>query len=1040
MATTAPLLKNDGLQSGSMGAGSLLLGVLSEGWTQGSIGKDTRVSMVPTVAAALVKDGYTILVEQSAGAGSGFQDDVYRNVGCQVVPRYEVLRQSKVIFAITVPEQELSYMKGKVLISWVGRLLPTGKKVVEKATAAGVMLVDVTAVPRITIAQKLDVLSSQAKVAGHRAVLEAAHNFGRFHSSEMTAAGKYAPSHTFVLGCGVAGLAAIGTSKALGSVVRAWDVRDVSDQVQSMGGTWVRVDFKEDGAGAGGYAKESSQEFQKAQHATFSKQLKEVDIAIATAAIPGRPSPLLITKDMVAEMKPGSVIVDLAALGGGNCELTRKGEIYVTPNGVTIIGYTDLAGRMGAQSSSMYAQNMANLLGHLSGKEKAAGLMTNWLKQLDSGEQGEIVARSIVCCRDGRDVPMPPPPQPTPPKPKTVVAPKAVNEPNPRKDAIVSMTVLSVLVLLLLGMGEGVPSSLLATFLLAGAAGYQAVWGVAHALHTPLMSVTNAISGLTAAGGIILLDKVFFKPGMTIPTVLAMVAIVVSAVNLQGGFIISQRMLNLFKRPGDKDYSGLFFVPGFIMVGCAIYGNFFMEVEEGAKVLKSVSTISSILCIAAIGALASQKTANTGCKFGMVGVLGALVSTFCSLKPDVCLWALGLMAFGGVFGTIIGYKVDPIALPQTVAAFHSLVGLAAMFTSIASFYEQPVAGASLHNIAAILGDFIGGVTLTGSIVAFAKLHGIKSSKALSLPFKNVINLVMLGTFIFLIYHFINHGGVEALYATSILAMVMGYHLVDSVGGGDMPVCITVLNSYSGWALVAEGFLLNSPVLTIVGSLIGFSGAILTKIMCDAMNRDIFNVIFGGMNQAAPVKKGEKVQQTHVEASIASTAELMASAKEVLIVPGYGMAVARAQSAVGEMAKFLREKGIVAKFGIHPVAGRMPGQMNVLLAEAGVPYDWVLEMDEVNPDMEKFDVCLIIGANDITNSAAQENEDCPIYGMPVIEVWRAKKTIFCKRSMAGGYADIENPVFFKDNTEMLLGDAKKTAEGLSVKIKESLERV
>lgn len=242
---------------------------------------------------------------------------------------------------------------------------------------------------------------------------------------------------------------------------------------------------------------------------------------------------------------------------------------------------------------------------------------------------------------------------------------------------------------------------------------------------------------------------------------------------------------------------------------------------------------------------------------------------------------------------------------------------------------------------------------------------------------------------------------------------MGYHLVASVGGGDMPVCITVLNSYSGWALVAEGFLLKSTMLTIVGSLIGFSGAILTKIMCDAMNRDIFNVIFGGMN-VVTVQKEKGEAKPHTETSPDVVAELLASAKNVLIVPGYGMAVSRAQGAVGEIASTLQANGISCKFGIHPVAGRMPGQMNVLLAEASVPYDWVHEMDEVNPDMENFDVCLVIGANDITNSAANDVEGCPIYGMPVIEVWRTKKTIFFKRSMAAGYADLENPVFFLEN--------------------------
>jgi len=269
---------------------------------------------------------------------------------------------------------------------------------------------------------------------------------------------------------------------------------------------------------------------------------------------------------------------------------------------------------------------------------------------------------------------------------------------------------------------------------------------------------------------------------------------------------------------------------------------------------------------------------------------------------------------------------------------------------------------------------------------------------------------------------------------------MGLHLVASVGGGDMPVCITVLNSYSGWALVAEGFLLKSSVLTIVGSLIGFSGAILTKIMCDAMNRDIFNVLFGGMNTITPAAGADSGPKEHVETSVAQTAEYLCNAKEVLVVPGYGMAMARAQTAMGELANLLRKHNINMKFGVHPVAGRMPGQMNVLLAEAGVPHEWVLEMDEVNPDMESNDVVLVVGANDVVNSAAQEVEGCAIWGMPVIEVWRAKKVIFCKRSMAGGYADLDNPVFYKENTEMLLGDAKKTADSLAAKVRERLEQV
>merc|ERR1712203_677053 len=271
-----------------------------------------------------------------------------------------------------------------------------------------------------------------------------------------------------------------------------------------------------------------------------------------------------------------------------------------------------------------------------------------------------------------------------------------------------------------------------------------------------------------------------------------------------------------------------------------------------------------------------------------------------------------------------------------------------------------------------------------------------------------------------------------------ISLLMGFHLVASVGGGDMPVCVTVLNSYSGWALAAEGFNMKTPMLACVGAIIGFSGAILTKIMCDAMNRDIFNVLFGGINAAPVNTSNEFVGKEHKETKPAAVAALLAEANKVAIVPGYGIAVARAQNPVGELATELRKHKKICEFVIHPVAGRMPGQMNVLLAEAGVNYEWVKEMDEV--DMSSVDVCIVMGANDITNKAAQDIEGCAIYGMPVIEVWKSKKVIFCKRSMGGGYADLPNPVFYEDNTEMLLGNAKKTADGLATKVREILERV
>eukprot|EP00434_Breviolum_minutum_P017615 symbB.v1.2.015548.t1/scaffold1164.1/size134582/3 len=1030
MASATPLLKGETAAPTTPGC---RLGVLGEGYSpDAKISKgDQRVSMVPEVAGSLIKDGYAVYVERGCGIYAGYSDEAYAAKGCTVTSRGDTISKSEVLFALEPPVSDFQMMNCKVLISWVGRLQEKGKEIIAKANQYRITVVDVTAVPRITIAQKLDVLSSQAKVAGHRAVLEAAYSYQRFHTAEMTAAGKYPPAQTFVLGCGVAGLSAIGTSKAMGSVVRAWDVRDVSDQVQSMGAKWVSVDFKESGEGTGGYAKESSDAFKKVQQETFKKVLSEVDIAISTAAIPGRPSPLLITKDAVASMKAGSVIVDLAAIGGGNCELTKLNETYVTDNGVTIIGFANLPARMAEQASAMYAQNMANLLRHVHAKGKAGSFISNLYGALDQGEEGDIVSRSIVCCRSGNPVAMPPPPQPTPIKPKPVSAQEqAKKTANPFNTALISATVLTFTVCCLVGLGEGVSTSLLSTFLLAGAAGYQAVWGVAHALHTPLMSVTNAISGMTAIGGLLLLDRSdsFFAQ------FLALIAVLVSAVNIIGGFVVSQRMLNLFKKEGEKDYSAFMLLPGLV---------FLLVCLTKPELLKAVSTVSALLCIAAIGGLATMSTANAGCKFGMVGVFGAMSAAMVSLTEGSFIISSILLLLGGGAGLVLGMKVSPIALPQTVAAFHSLVGLAAMCTSIGSFVQTPEAGANMENIAAILGDFIGGITLTGSLIAFGKLNGNLASKPFDLPGKNYLNLSGLFLFIYFMYTFLGTsgaGGIIILWLVAALACVMGVHLVGSVGGGDMPVCITVLNSYSGWALVAEGFLLKSPVLTIVGSLIGFSGAILTKIMCDAMNRDIMNVLFGGLNSSPAASGGDTGPKEHVETSVAAVAEMLCAAKEVLVVPGYGMAMARAQTAMGELASTLRANNIKLKFGVHPVAGRMPGQMNVLLAEAGVPHEWVLEMDEVNPDMENNDVVLVVGANDVVNSAAQEIEGCAIWGMPVIEVWRSKKVIFCKRSMGGGYADLDNPVFYKENTEMLLGDAKKTSDSLASMVKERLEKV
>jgi NAD(P) transhydrogenase len=1001
---------------------------LNTGILRESPNGEKRVSMVPAVAQKFIKEGYKVIVEEGAGARCGLTDAAYKEAGCTVLPRAQVISQSELLFSINPPPaEELAAFKGKNLVSWVGRRLPEGVTYVDAATKAGVTLWDTTSVPRITIAQKMDVLSSQAKCAGHRAVLEGAYAFERFYQGEITAAGKYPPAHTMVLGIGVAGLAAMGTSNALGAVVRAWDVRDVSDQVTSMGGKWIKVDFKEDGAGSGGYAKESSEAFQKAQKEVFHKNCKECDIVISTAAIPGRKSPVLIEDYMVKDMKPGSVIVDLAAAGGGNCTLTKAGETIVTDNGVTIIGYTDLAGRMGTQASAMYATNMLNMVTHITGKGGADA----FLPAVDSAlakDDGDIIVKSVICCKNGAEVVAPPPPEPTPVKKKEAKAVKKVEKADPGQLALQQSGVITAGSAALLASSVGADMgfmTMLNTFGLAGAAGYQVVWGVTHALHTPLMAVTNAISGLTAVGGMLLMGQ----GGGGFAQFLAQASVGISTVNIAGGFLVTKRMLDLFRKPGEVDHTPKFVLPLATMA---------VAPWAAPTAIPTVGTVSGLMCIGSIGGLASQQTAQFGCALGVVGVTGAMAATIHGLPAAELKSAVALIGGGTALGLGVGKSVSPMALPQTVAAFHALVGLAAVNTCLASHLIHPHAGVG-HKVGAMLGNFIGGVTFTGSLVAFGKLNGNMSSAALNLPGKNQINaggfaaqLAMLGLFC----TDVSTGlGNTLMYTTTALSAAMGYHLVASVGGGDMPCCVTVLNSYSGWALVAEGFLLGSQTLTVVGSLIGFSGAILTKIMCDAMNRDIVNVIFGGMQAAAPKKDGQPQEvKEHRETNPQAVADLMLDSKEVMIVPGYGMAVSQAQRAVADIANTLVDKGIGCRFSIHPVAGRMPGQMNVLLAEAGVPYDWVYEMEEVQDDMPHVDVCLVVGANDTTNEAAELDPDCSIAGMPVIKVWEAKNCIFLKRSMAAGYADLENPVFFKEATQMLLGDGRKSCEEIAAAMK------
>lgn len=448
---------------------------------------------------------------------------------------------------------------------------------------------------------------------------------------------------------------------------------------------------------------------------------------------------------------------------------------------------------------------------------------------------------------------------------------------------------------------------------------------------------------------------------------------------------------------------------------------------------------ATILFILSLGGLSNPETARRGNLFGMIGMTIAVVATVLSprVTPAGYAWIVGALVVGGAIGLFAAKKVQMTQMPELVALMHSLVGLAACLVGFASYVDTSTvfptpAEKVIHEVEIYVGILIGAVTFSGSIIAFGKLSGRIGGKPLLLPARHWLNLAGLLVVLWFGIQFVRAPNIDAgmlpLVVMTVIALLFGVHMVMAIGGADMPVVVSMLNSYSGWAAAATGFMLSNDLLIVVGALVGSSGAILSYIMCRAMNRNFISVIAGGFGTAsgaAPAAGAGAQPAGEVSPiSAAETAEMLRDAKSVVIVPGYGMAVAQAQHTVYEITRFLREKGVNVRFGIHPVAGRMPGHMNVLLAEAKVPYDIVLEMDEINDDFPQTDVTMVIGANDIVNPAAQDDPASPIAGMPVLEVWKAKTSIVMKRSMASGYAGVDNPLFYKENNRMLFGDAKK----------------
>merc|ERR1712025_520119 len=631
------------------------------------------------------------------------------------------------------------------------------------------------------------------------------------------------------------------------------------------------------------------------------------------------------------------------------------------------------------------------------------------------------------------------------PKGAAVAAKAEKAEPNYFNDALKqAMTYTAGLgTLNALGCGSPGPAftNMSTTFALGCIVGYHTVWSVVPALHSPLMSVTNAISGITAVGGLLLMGGGYYPTNVV--EGLAASAALISFINIFGGFIVTQRMLDMFKRPTDPpEYPLMMGIP--LATFLAAYG---MAVQQGYPEVHQMAYLTSgLCCIGALGGLSAQPTARLGNSLGIIGVSSGIAATLGLLQPnpEVLAQMAGTAGIGGLLGTTIAKKIEITDLPQLVAAFHSLVGMAACLTCFATYLDHYPSfatdpAATMIKATTFLGTYIGGVTFTGSLIAYGKLNGNLNSNPLMLPGRHALNAGLLAANVGAMGYFLYDNslsvGLAMLGTTATLSGVMGITLTMAIGGADMPVVITVLNSYSGWALCAEGFMLNNNLMTVVGSLIGASGAILSYIMCVAMNRSLPNVILGGFGTGSTgTGKPMEITGTATVWDIDQTVQAIADSKNIIIVPGYGLAVAKGQYPVAEMVALLRKKGKNVRFGIHPVAGRMPGQLNVLLAEAGVPYDVVQEMDELNDDFPDTDLSLVIGANDTVNSAAEDDPNSIIAGMPVLRVWKSAQSVVMKRSISNtGYAGMMNPILFKDNVDVLLGDAKDTCDALKASI-------
>jgi H+-translocating NAD(P) transhydrogenase len=818
---------------------NLKVGVLKE-----TDAGEFRVGLTPANVEQLVAKGATVSIEKGAGEQASFPDVMYTDAGASIASKADIFKQDLVVKVRKPSSEELAKVENRAFLGMLSPLVNPELKAQLADQGATAFSMDML-LRTLSRGQAFDVLSSQANMAGYRAVIEAGNTLQRPFAGQSTAAGKIPPTRVMVVGAGVAGLAAIQAAKNLGAIVTSFDVRAAAaEQVEAMGAKFLKVEVEEDGSGAGGYAKEMSPEWFAAADKMLEKECRTTDVIITTALIPGRPAPKLIKDQMVANMPRGGVTVDLAAEAGGNVTMTKPGESYVTPNGVTCIGYTNMPSRMAFTASNLFSGNVTKFLLSMN-KDGEDDKPDTWHVDLENDE----AVRSICCVHKGKalDPYVPPPPPVVEEKDLPVVEP----ERDPKDVTWSSAKNYTGLAVGAAVLGTNIPNApMLSTFALSVWVGSSAVAGVTHALHSPLMAMTNAISGMTVLGGMLQLDG-GLMPGNG-AQVLGATAVGLSAINLTGGFIVTQKMLDLFRRSDDPPEYNQYFLAPFGVLGAGFFAAKAAGIG-GASLTPTMALASGLGCVGGIACLSNQNSARTGVYVGMGGVGLGLCAALSDMAPQNSLAYSQLLTFGGA-GGLVGYqiakRIEPTSLPQAVAGFHVLVGLAATATAAGDFLMHPISHLDgFHASSLYMGAWLGSITATGSVVACGKLAEVFDQSPLQYDHRDKINLALgLGS-AGMLAGFMTTGS-PVVAGTCLLGGIgasgaLGYHMTASIGGADMPVVITLLNSYSGWALCAEGFILNQPVLTIVGALIGSSGAFLTKIMCDGMNRSLPAVILGG---------------------------------------------------------------------------------------------------------------------------------------------------------------------------------------------------